>query len=292
MPINPGDYVAYTVPPPHGRGMKTYVHVLRRLPALQFEVDVPRDPQRPNAPTGALIVPAASLDENDKLPMRYPANERALGRDLRGRYAYVALPGTSVVNEGAGFFRGDDRDPLIVYAMGFRTRQLHAAPIFRARIPQAGNVQVNQFDIDPESGICLTGRPGGAAIFPLKKAGVSVDHTFLYVVYPRRFIRTYKIQQQARKAYDANDVLQHIDRLAFAREAVVPTNHVPGDRIVGCYRVARNWLGSEWSDGLTVVVGHFKPNPDFVHRHHARYNEFLQIVDERVRQIPQQLGPF
>jgi hypothetical protein len=291
MPINPGDYVAYRVPPPHGRGIKVYVRVLKRLPAGQFEVTVPPDPQRPGAPNGNLLVNGNLLDENDKLLIRPVANKAKLQRALTERYALIELPADQIVPHGAAFFRGDDRDPLIVFEMGFRTRQLHSRPIFRARIPQ-GLAQVNQFDIDPESGICLTERPAAAVIFPLKKAGVSADHTFLYVAYAPQFVRTYKVQKLARDAYTTSDVRDHIDRLAFAREVVVPSGCLPGNQIAGCFRVGRLWTGTEWTDGLTVTLGHFKPNTHFVHQNHSQYANFLNLITVRVQQIPRQLGPF
>lgn len=163
-------------------------------------------------------------------------------------------------------FRGDSRHPLNdnIFANGFTKQNAAiAAPAYRGAGPgQAG-------DLDPVSGVCVSARFQGAALFPLKfQAWNPVPLTFIYVVCvdPATLLNTHA--QQVQDSLGAKVGAQWVNPRAdenenwsvqapmwplFAHE--LAADSIPAGDIISAVECTRTWSGWTWQNGGTYRLG-------------------------------------
>lgn len=170
-------------------------------------------------------------------------------------------------------FRGDDRHPLAdnIFANGFYKRNLAIpAPVYMPNIlaHRAG-------DLQSESGISLSSRFTGAALFPLKFEGWEPRPlTFIYVVCVEasQLLNTHARQvrdalgnivdgqwrnphAEANRAWSLDAPMWPL----FAHEAAADS--VPAGHIISAVECTRTWSGWTWRNGGIYRLGAVFHNP-------------------------------
>ncbi|MFK0229887.1 hypothetical protein ACIQUL_29440 [Streptomyces sp. NPDC090303] len=157
------------------------------------------------------------------------------------------------------FFRGEDRNPSVVFRDGFTTRSEVYGPVFKTM----------QGDVRAESGTCASRDPLFGCLFPLidftKKHH---DEVFLYLLYPEYIYSVDKLQRELiqRPYLQRNKPDAHASLVsnAVAQEVMAP-GKVSGQSVAGCYALTRDWNGATYDKGLTFTIsGEFLPNPNAV----------------------------
>lgn len=171
-------------------------------------------------------------------------------------------------------FRGDSRHPIndTIFANGLTKRDASIPqPVYRG-----GGANMSG-DLDPESGVCVSVRFQGAALFPLRfdNSDPQIMVTYIYVVLvdTDHLLNTH--QQQVTDALGAkvNGRWQNPDSAnnaawstdapmwpLFAHEMAV--NSVAAGNILSAVECTRTWTGNDWTFGGTYRLGTVYHNPN------------------------------
>jgi hypothetical protein len=175
---------------------------------------------------------------------------------------------------GKVMFRGDDRHPVTnnIFTNGFTKRgdpTVFPDPVYRS----GGTNKAG--DLDPQSGVCVSVRFQGAALFPLKfDATDPAVTTYIYAVYvdTKDLLNTHQLQvmdalgqkvggqwQNPKSARNANWSTKAPMWPLFAHEMAV--NDIPAGHIISAIKCDRNWTGQDWTFGGTYQLGTLFHNP-------------------------------
>jgi hypothetical protein len=164
-------------------------------------------------------------------------------------------------------FRGDDREPLQglptlctvahkpIFEDGFRKRKLDMPIMFKS--DNEAGLSIN---IESVTGVCVSGRLGGAALFPLYEKGkpqpVGPNYMYMMAIDTKNIVNTHKLQvdialMPASKPFLAtqpNDVMVWLcaDELAV--------DEVPTTSIIAAVGITRAFLGEDWKKGGTYTL--------------------------------------
>jgi len=170
-------------------------------------------------------------------------------------------------------FRGDNRHPTNnnIFADGFNKRDAaYPAPQY------APNVQRHRAgDLVSQSGISLSSRFSGAALFPLRFNFIEPNiHSFIYVVCveSRELLNTHALQVRDALGNIVDGRWQNPHAAAnqvwglnapmwplFAHE--MAANAVPSGQIISAVACTRTWNGVTWQTGGTYRLGNIFHNP-------------------------------
>jgi hypothetical protein len=173
---------------------------------------------------------------------------------------------------GKVMFRGDSRHPTNddIFTDGFdKWEPGYADPVYRSAGPNMSG------DLDPDSGVCVSVRFQGAALFPLKFDNTNPRiNTFIYAVYVDTDDLFNTHQQQVIDALGHKSGGKWVNPDShknavwstdspmwplFAHEMAV--NSIPAGHVIAAVPCVRHWNGSDWSFGGSYTLGAVLDNP-------------------------------
>lgn len=160
-----------------------------------------------------------------------------------------------VVGGGRICFRGDTREPNVMFKNGFHSREGESTSI-RYR-----SVGLGSGDIDPPSAVCITPRFAMAPLFPID---LTVTDLWIYAVYARQVYNTHAQQyadgmkaiKHEIKTNPSGDLDNYAETNAlwplFAQE--VATKLVAAEDVMCALKCKRIWASQDIFDGCTYTL--------------------------------------
>merc|ERR1712048_154144 len=187
-------------------------------------------------------------------------------------------------------FRGDDRDPDVIFKKGFQARDKLETPIYDTDKSQMMGTPNEVADIDTHTAVCVTTDYFVAPIFPMSKEK-QTESTWVYAVYVEKAFHT-KIRQVLH-GMNGEDVyeeegdlflkkLKTVEKKRFLEartkdpesvlwawfgDELAVERGIPPENIIGAVKVVnRNFKEGKHQLGLNGVeysLGEYKPNKNY-----------------------------
>ena len=167
---------------------------------------------------------------------------------------------------GKLMFRGDSRHPTTdnIFTNGFDKQD----PSFADPAYRSGGANMSG-DLDPVSGVCVSVRFQGAALFPLKFNATNPRvTTYIYAVYVDTddLLNTHQLQVRDSLGQNVNGQWQNPNSENNAAWGMnspmwplcaheMAVNSIPVGHIISAIRCDRAWTGAYWALGGTYTLG-------------------------------------
>jgi hypothetical protein len=216
---------------------------------------------------------------------------------------------TIKLSSGPGFviaFRGDDREPRVIFITGF-TRRTADGPILYRKDDRSfpGSITaLKPGDIEPDSAVTFSRRMRVATMFPLREdsGDPAVSDTYIYMVAveANKIYNTHQkqVEDGLRGLDQWGDWGNTIDDMAarvlmwplYAQE--MATINIPSTDIVAAMACRRTWRGPNYKSGLTYTLrGDILWNPQCALPRGLRNtaSQFLEreVADQRAGASPE-----